>query len=162
MEIDVFPVVPDDYLLPWAFDLMTSWNRSALVVKDAQRYALVEAVDVVIAMSERTAGVLTPLMVRHPLVFVTLPPTALTGFDFSQPGSQAAVERAMDDAKASYALLAVSASRAVVASRHEDLMPTQAAPKDCYCRTDRKTVSPGTNGGNCPHDHRHIGTVRCR
>ena len=36
MEIDLFPVVPSDYLLPWAFDLMTSWNRSALVVRTTQ------------------------------------------------------------------------------------------------------------------------------
>lgn len=162
MEIDVFPVVPSDYLLPWAFDLMTSWNRAALVVKTTQSYSFVEAADIVIAMSERTTGVLEPLTKRTPLrMFAPQLPSG-SGLDFGDPGTGLALEQFMDSAGESFVLLAVTGTRAVVASRHEDKMPNQAGPKDCYCRTDLKSVVPGMNGDNCPHDHRHVGTVRCR
>jgi hypothetical protein len=116
----------------------------------------------VIAMSERTTGILKPLMDRSPLLILLPEKTMHGGLDFNQPETEAAFAKAMDEANAHYALLAVKGSRAVVVSRREDLMPAQAGPNDCYCKTDRKSVAPGSNGANCPYDHRHIGTVRCR
>ena len=163
MEIDIFPVVAHDTTLPHAFEVMTSWNRSAMVVRHGRRHAFVDAAAVVIAMAEQTASSLTPLMQRVPLELLRLSELGPSGATLDLRGAVGGELQAyLDRAEPPYVLLAVTASRALVASRHEDLMPTQAAPKNCYCTMDRKDVSPGVTGDDCPHDVRHAGTVRCR
>lgn len=166
MEIDLFPVVTPGETLDAAFGIMTLANRSALVVDTGAnsgfRYAFVEAVDLVIAMAEKSATVLGPLTTRTPLKLVRPVDVGLTAFMFGFEPADAALESYFRASNDRFVLLAVTGTRAVVASRHEDDMPEQASPKDCFCTIDRKPVSPGMNYGNCPHDWRHSGAVRCR
>lgn len=166
MEIDLFPVVTAFETLGAAFDVMTHSNRSALVVdsgpESGSRYAFVEAVDIVIAMAEQSANVLGPLTGRTPLRLVQPRDVGLTAFLFGVNLADAALERYFEASMDRFVLLAITGTRAVVASRNESDMPEQASPKDCFCTIDRKPVSPGKNYGNCPYDARHGGSVRCR
>ena len=162
MEIDIFPVTTPDTPLTFALALMDSWNRSGVVVDSGQQRGFVRAGEVVVAMAEQSATTLKPLAERNPIDFIEPAILKQTRFDFRQGDPHVALEQYLGTVKRTYALIAMTSSRAVVASRHEDDMPTQAKPQDCYCRTDFKEVVPGKTGGNCPHDPRHKGTVRCR
>jgi hypothetical protein len=166
MEIDVFPVVTSGVPLDTAFGTMTHLNRSAMVVDSgplsAARYAFVEAADVVFAMSDGVGKVEQPLTSRTPLRLLRPMDLGLQTFIFGVSEADGALERHFAQFQDDLVLLAVTGTRAVVASRHEYKMPEQATPKDCYCTLDRKPVSPGKNHGDCPHDRRHSGAVRCR
>ena len=166
MEIDVFPVVTPGVSLDVAFGIMTDWHRSAMVVDNGPvadaRYVLVEAVDVVTAMAERRAKSLQGLEHRTPLRLVVPMDVGLTDFRFDRNLAHTAVDRYFEVSQDRFVLIAITNTRAVVVSRHEDDMPEQASPKNCYCTIDRKPVSPGKNNGDCPHDGRHFGSVRCR
>jgi hypothetical protein len=162
MQIDIFPVVWPEMPLQAAFDAMKSENRSAVVVNSISSFSLVEAVDVVVAIAEKTATNLVPLTKRHPMTLIQPADVGLSVFDFREGAPHVALEKYLRDSKAVFALVGLTSARAIVASRHEDDMPVQAGPKDCFCKSDRKEVLPGKNGGNCPHDASHVGTVRCR
>jgi hypothetical protein len=166
MEIDIFPIVFAGETLDSAFGSMTYLNRSAMVVDSgplsADRYAFVEAADVVFAMSDGVKKVEQPLTSRTPLRLLRPMDLGLQAFIFGVSEADGALEKFFAGVQDDLALLAVTGTRAVVVSRHEYKMPGQATPKDCYCTLDRKPVSPGKNHGDCPHDRRHSGSVRCR
>jgi len=166
MQIDIFPLVAVGETLDRAFGSMTELKRSAMVVDSgplsASRYAFVEAVDVVFAMSDGVSRVEQPLTSRTPLRMLTPMDLGLQAFIFGVSEADGALERYFAQFQDDLVLLAVTGTRAVVASRHEYKMPDPATPNDCYCKLDRKAVSPGKNHGDCPHDPRHSGAVRCR
>src|SRR5262245_22204320 len=162
MEIDFFPVTSPQATLQQALDLMEFENRSGVVVDAGYQCSFVRAGEVVVAMVEKTAGTLEPLADKNPISFVAPPDVGLPYFDFREGAPHVALEKYLNARQLKFALIALSSTRAIVASRHEDDMPEHAKPRNCYCRTDYKAVSPGTNGGNCPYDSRHAGTVRCR
>lgn len=162
MDINVFPLVTQQMSVKQAFEELKFADRSALVVNDGTRYAFVQAPHIVFAMARRTARVLKPLMERTPLQ--VFPTSTLSGnqLDFRKSPNLKAMEQYMDDAGVRFVLVALAPGRAVVASRSEDDMaPAIATPRDCYCETDEKAVSPGVDGGDCPHNRRHKGTVVC-
>ena len=163
MEIDIFPVVLPETPIASALQSMQWANRSALVVRGVgAQYSLVEAPEIVFAKAEGTAQTLAPLTSRTPLSLV--PPNLIVPgapLDFGMLPTELALEQFMDGANVRFVILAITPTRAVVASRNETDMPDQASPRDCYCKTDRKPVVPGVPNGNCPHNGSHLGTVRC-
>jgi hypothetical protein len=163
MEIDIFPVLGSNEPLTRAFDVMTASSRSGVVVESHDSYSLIEAVDVVVGIAEQGShAVLGQVQNGVPLPLLQPSDLGLTTFDFRLGSTHHALEQYLDGQKTSLALLVVTGWRALVASRNEYKMPEQAAPKDCFCKTDRKPVSPGVDKGDCPHDTRHLGSVRCR
>jgi len=160
MEVDVFPVVSSDTPLNAAFAIMQEANRSALVVQTGADYAFVDAADIVFAISGRQAFDLRLLTSRHRLRLIVPGDINQRAFEFLQGWSHVAMTDFLDSAHETYALLAVTHTRAVVVSKHEDEMPQQGSPRDCYCTHDRKPVTRGKNHGTCPDGH--VGAVRCR
>jgi hypothetical protein len=162
MEIDLFPLADPMWPLDSAFIVLKSENRSALVYQSGPSYWFVDAADIVIAKAEGTAQLLGQLTNLTPLPLFSLASMPDGFLDFRDVRWAGEVERYMDATKVQFVILAMTPSRALVASRHEPLMtPKQASPRDCYCKTDRQPVSPGVAGGNCPFDSAHVGTVRC-
>ena len=160
MEIDVFPVVSSDTPLNAAFGIMQAANRSALVVQTGADYAFVDAAEVVFAMSGRQAFDLRLLTADHPLRLLTPSDIAQNSFTFLPDAAYLALDQYFLASNQTYALLAVTPTRAIVVSRNEIFMPEQTSPKDCYCMHDRKPVPRGKNHGTCPDGH--VGAVRCR
>jgi hypothetical protein len=157
VEIQTFRVVSPVTSIDDAIKRMRADRRSALVVEHGPQYSLVEAPEVVFASADGTHTTLNGLLTRTPLEFVPLPPGPL---DFRNQNLRSAVETHMDQTGVRFALLAVTYDKAVVASRSEtDMEPAEASPRDCYCKTDRGEVLPGTHYGDCPRGH--YGTVRC-
>ncbi|HZC22680.1 MAG TPA: hypothetical protein VE866_05020 [Candidatus Binatia bacterium] len=171
MEIDSVPVASSDLRLDYALANLRQACRSAIVIAEGSSYSLVTAADIVIALAEKSSRDLSGIKERLGLATFT-PSVRLANFslwkapdrflDFRNAQLARQLEEYLDEQKVRFAILAMSYSRALLVSRHEgDMAPLQASPLDCYCRTDRKAVSPGVDRGNCPHDSSHIGTVRC-
>ncbi len=163
MEIEVFPVVDSKLSLDNALAVLKQGNRSAIVIQEGEFYSLVEAPDIVIGAAEGAAPHLSRL--QGLLKLNVLPLSTITAglLDFNNPDVVGELERYLDTSGSRFVILAATPSRALLASRSElDMMPLQASPRDCYCKSDRKPVFPGVHYGNCPHDSNHVGTVRCR
>jgi hypothetical protein len=162
MEIQMFPIVDATTRPLDAFNVLRSENRSALVVPEGPQFSFIDAADIVFAHVDRLAQHLAQISKKTslPVFQDTLPPVGV--FDFRDPMMASRVESYMDARGVRFVILAMTYSRALVASRHEpDMDPKQASPRDCYCRTDREPVEQGVDHGNCPHDPTHVGTVRC-
>jgi len=171
MEIDSVPLASADLRLDYALANLRQACRSALVMADGPSYSLVTAADIVIALAEKSSRDLSGIKERIRLTTFS-PSVKLASFspwktpdrflDFRNPQLARELEEYLDEQNVRFAILALSYSRALLMSRHEgDMAPLQASPLDCYCKTDRKAVSPGVDRGNCPHDSSHRGTVRC-
>ncbi|MGA2736732.1 MAG: hypothetical protein ABSG65_04700 [Bryobacteraceae bacterium] len=162
MEIELFPVYDSGLNLQNALSFLKQENRSAIVVQEGNSYALAEVPDMVIAAAEKTATELKQLTTLVPLTVLPFSAISEGLLDFRNPSTISSLERYLDALQQRFVILAVTPARALVASRHEpDMTPLQASPQDCYCKIDRKPVSPGVRYGNCPHDSKHVGTVRC-
>jgi hypothetical protein len=171
MEVDSVPVASSDLRLDYALANLKQAGRSAMVIADGPSYSLVTAADIVIAAAERSSSDLSGIKDRMRLATFS-PSVKLASFtlwktpdrflDFRNPQLARELEEYLDEQNVHFAILALSYSRALLVSRHEgDMLPLQASPVDCYCKTDRKAVSPGVDRGNCPYDSSHRGTVRC-
>jgi hypothetical protein len=171
MEIDSVPLASADLRLDYALANLRQACRSAIVIADGPSYSLVTAADIVIALAEKSFRDLSGIKERVSVATFS-PSVKLASFspwktpdrflDFRNPQLARELEEYLDEQNVRFAILALSYSRALLMSRHEgDMAPLQASPLDCYCKTDRKAVSPGVDGGNCPHDSSHRGTVRC-
>lgn len=171
MEIDSFPLASPDLRLDYALANLRQASRSALVIADGPSCSLVTAADIVIALAEESLIDLSGI--KEGIELATFSPSVrLVNFslwktpdrflDFRNPQLARQLEEYLDEQKVRFAILALSHSRALLVSRYEgDMAPLQASPLDCYCKTDRKAVSPGVDRGNCPYDSSHRGTVRC-
>ncbi|QHN03795.1 hypothetical protein FTO74_10725 [Granulicella sp. WH15] len=151
-----------DLSLRNAFAGLKQAARSALVFADGQSYSLFFAADIAIAIAERSSDTLSGVERRTALISLPLFEFPRGFLDFRDTGLAARVEHFLDSQKQRYALVAISTANALIVSRQEtDMFAIQASPVDCYCTADRKPVSSGVSGGNCPHDYSHMGTVRC-
>src|SRR5437660_840885 len=171
MEIDSVPVASSDLRLDYALANLRQACRSAIVIADGPSYSLVTAADIVIALAEKSSIDLSGIKERVRLA--TLSPSVKPAsfslwrtpdrfLDFRNPQLARELEEYLDEQNVRFGILALTYSRALLMSRHEgDMHPLQASPLDCYCKTDRKAVSPGVDRGNCPYDSSHRGTVRC-
>lgn len=161
MEIQMFPIVDATTRPLDAFNVLKWANRSALVVPEGPQFSFVDAADIVFAHVDHQAQNLAQISKKTSLP-VFQDTLAVGVFDFRDPMVASRVESYMDAHAVRFVILAMTYSRALVASRHEPEMdPKQASPRDCYCRTDREPVEQGVDNGNCPHDPAHVGTVRC-
>ncbi|MGA8429274.1 MAG: hypothetical protein WB729_05605 [Candidatus Sulfotelmatobacter sp.] len=171
MEIDSVPLARSDLRLVDALANLRQTCRSAIVIAEGPSYSLVTAADIVIALAEKSSKDLSGIEERVRLAIFS-PSLKLASFspwktpgrflDFRNPELARELEEYLDEQNVRFAILALSYSRALIMSRHEgDMAPLQASPLDCYCKTDRKAVSPGIDRGNCPYDSSHRGTVRC-
>ena len=171
MEIDSVPLASSDLRLDYALANLRQACRSAIVISEGPSYSLVTAADIVIALAEKSSRDLSGIKERMGLVTFS-PSVRLANFtlwetpdrllDFRNSELARELEEYLDEQNVRFAILALSYSRALLMSRHEgDMAPLQASPLDCYCKADRKAVSPGVDRGNCPHDSSHRGTVRC-
>lgn len=158
----MFPIVDATTPLLAAFDVLKRENRSALIVPEGPHFSFVDAADIVFAKADGIAQSVAqiPIKTLLPVFQDGLPPGGV--FDFRDVAMASRVESYMDGRGVTFVILAMTGSRALVASRHEpDMDPKQASPRDCYCRSDHEAVENGIDYGNCPRDPSHIGTVRC-
>jgi hypothetical protein len=162
VEIELFPVYDSSLSLNNALSFLKQENRSAIVVREGKSYSLAEAPDMVVAAAEKTATELKQLTTLVPLTVLPFSAISEELLDFGNPSTISSLENYLDALQQRFVILTVTPTRALVASRNEyDMTPLQAGPRDCYCKIDRKPVTPGVRYGNCPHDSNHVGTVRC-
>ena len=142
------PVIDASGSAAEALRLMRDHACSAVIAFGAGRPLLYDAAQIVIALAKDPATRLSAMT----------PTTELAGTATMSRVSRARVLRI---GSTSGRLRRAGASKAAISYRIDPflLRRVAASPKDCYCSVDRKPVSGGSNGGDCPRGHRQ--SVRC-
>lgn len=161
MDVISLPIVEFGDPLIAVWEQMRDMNRSGVVARNGEEFWLLEAPDIVIALSERSASIVADLLARVPRVPIHI--IDISTVATRSPGRFIAMSDLDIELRRSgldYGLIASGQGWNFIYTRRQRIRETlMSSPRACYCTVGREPVPGGKNNDDCPNADG--GKVRC-